>query len=166
MSKRYRRNKWPHCQWTGDFGVAEAPALNLFPYQVGDVLVVLLADVLDELAPQERRLRRERPGAENVLGSSMMWTISMWPMSVRVMRSVTFISAECGMPAASIQVMSFWPTVSTTSVSPSQWPIESPSHVSDLRIVGTAVQEDLAPDVRASFVDDHDHLSVWMKLQG
>src|SRR4029450_4097493 len=44
---------------------------------------------------------------ENVFGSSMMWTISMWPKSVRVIRSVTFMSAECGTPAASIQVMSF-----------------------------------------------------------
>src|SRR5205823_11285000 len=66
---------------------------------------------------------------ENIFGSSMMCTISMWPRSVRVMRSVTFMSFECGMPAASIHVMSFWPTVSTTRVSPSQWPIESPSHV-------------------------------------
>ncbi len=61
------------------------------------------------------------------------------------------------MPAASIHVMSFWPTVSTTSVSPSQWPIESPSHVSSaFGSCGAAVQEDLAPDVRAAFVDDPD----------
>src|SRR5881628_495007 len=39
------------------------------------------------------------------------------------------MSVECGIPDWSSHVMSFWPTVSTTSVSPSQWPIESPSHV-------------------------------------
>ena len=43
------------------------------------------------------------------------------------MRSVTVIASECGWPASSSQVLSLNPTVRTTSVSPSQRPVEYPS---------------------------------------
>src|SRR5713101_7171945 len=45
------------------------------------------------------------------------------------MRSMTCNWSECGSPARSIQVLSFRPIVSTTSVSPSYRPMEFPIHV-------------------------------------
>ena len=58
----------------------------------------------------------------------------MLSASSRRILSVTFMPFECGTPAASIHVSSLNPVVSTTSVSPSERPMDSPFHSSSANL--------------------------------
>src|SRR5207249_7654145 len=58
------------------------------------------------------------------LGSVIVIATSICPKSLRWNRSVTCNESEPGIPELSIQFFSWNPAVSTTTVSPSQLPIE------------------------------------------
>src|SRR5882762_2810841 len=62
-------------------------------------------------------------------GSSIVTSIVNVSWLARRTRSTTCSSSVCGWPSLSSQVLSLNPTESTTSVSPSHLPIESPIHV-------------------------------------
>src|SRR4051812_17740223 len=61
-------------------------------------------------------------------GSSIVVSRSIVPKFRRCHFSVTRNCSVCGCPPESIQLLSFCPAVSITSVSPSQCPTEYPSH--------------------------------------
>src|ERR1700691_990876 len=60
---------------------------------------------------------------------------SIWPKSLRWKRSVTFRASVTGWPLVSSQALPLVPAVSTTSVSPSQWPIEENLPVDGARFI-------------------------------
>src|ERR1700683_3353794 len=64
-----------------------------------------------------------------VFGSSIVSVYAMWPISVRLNRSMVCNWSLCGCPMVSILVLPLKPMVSITSVSSSQWPTEFPNHV-------------------------------------
>src|SRR5579883_2746342 len=69
-------------------------------------------------------------GRENVLGSSRVASYHIWLASRSLNRSVTFSWLLAKFPARSSQDLPFCEVVVTTSVSPSQSPLERPIHES------------------------------------
>src|SRR5437868_2054243 len=63
------------------------------------------------------------------LGSSIVKLNTKVCGSTRLMRSIMWRSSVCGCPMGSSHVDSLKPTESTTSVSPSHLPTDSPNHV-------------------------------------
>ena len=96
-------------------------------------------------------------GFEYAPGSSTVTLISMWPMSLRVQRSMVCSCSVCGCPRRSNQNLSLKPTVSMTSVSPSNEPMEWPNQRRiQLRGMLAAVHEDLPEAVDVPFVELED----------